>query len=299
MRAMFTMMNLARLQVGLEGLAIAERAYQAARSYAAERVQGTRRNGAAATPAAIIEHPDVRRTLLAIKVRVEAMRVLVYAAAATADHAVRAPGRDDRRRAAQRLDLMIPLVKAWCSDQGFEIASEALQVHGGMGYIEETGVAQHLRDARINMIYEGTNGIQALDLVGRKLGLADGRPPWDWFDELRGDLKALETAGHGDLATALGGALEALEQATTWLQKDHGDPDDAAAGATPYLRLFATTVGGFLLARSALAARSAGDRLAADKLASARFYACQILPPASALLPAITAGAAPLRLDAS
>ncbi len=303
MRAMFTMMNLARLQVGLEGLAIAERAYQAARSYAAERVQGTRHNresgGAATRPAHIIEHPDVRRTLLAIRARIEAMRALVYTAAAAADHAVRAPDPGDRRRAAERLDLMIPLVKAWCSDQGFEIASDALQVHGGMGYIEETGAAQHLRDARINMIYEGANGIQALDLVGRKLGLADGRPPWDWFEELSGDLDALESAGHTDLAVALGAALDALKAATSWLQEDHDDPDDAPAGATPYLRMFATTVGGFLLARSALAARSADDRLAESKLASARFYACQILPPASALLPAITAGAAPLRVDPS
>jgi alkylation response protein AidB-like acyl-CoA dehydrogenase len=295
MRAMFTMMNLARLQVGLEGLAIAERAYQGACAYAQERVQGARKNGAAARPAHIIEHPDVRRTLLAIKVRVEAMRSLVYAAAATADHASRATDPDVRRRAGGRLDLMIPLVKAWCSDLGFEIASEALQVHGGMGYIEETGAAQHLRDARINMIYEGTNGVQALDLVGRKLALADGRLPWDWFEEFSGDLEALEATGHADLAAALGTALEALKRATSWLQQKHEDADDAAAGATPYLRMFAATAGGFLLARSALAADGIDDRRAADKLAGARFYARQLLPPASALLPAITAGCAPLR----
>jgi hypothetical protein len=295
MRAMFTMMNFARVQVGLEGLAIAERAYQGALAYARERVQGARRDGATARPAAIIEHPDVHRTLIAIKVRIEAMRALVYTAAACLDHAVRASDPDDRRRAAERLDLMTPLVKAWCSDQGFEIASEALQVHGGMGYIEETGAAQHLRDARINMIYEGTNGIQALDLVGRKLALADGRLPWDWFDEFAGDLAALESAGHADLAASLGPALEALRQATTWLQGEHADPDDAAAGATPYLRMFATTAGGFLLARSALAAARARDPLAGEKLASARFYAAQLLPPASALLPAVTAGCVPLR----
>ena len=124
-----------------------------------------------------------------------------------------------------------------------------------MGYIEETGAAQHLRDARIDMIYEGTNGIQALDLVGRKLTLAEGRLPWDWFAEFADDLGALQGAGHADLAASLGAALEALKQATTWLQQDHADPDDAAAGATPYLRMFATTAGGFLLARSALAAQ--------------------------------------------
>ena len=295
MRAMFTMMNLARLQVGLEGLAIAERAYQAARSYAGERIQGRRHNGRAA-PARIIEHPDVSRTLLAIKARIEAMRALVYSAAAALDHAVRAPDPAVRQRAAGRLDLLTPLVKAWCSDLGFEIASDALQVHGGMGYIEETGAAQHLRDARINMIYEGTNGIQALDLVGRKLALADGRLPWELFEDLEGSLSMLEGAGHPDLAASLGGSLEALRQATTWLQK--ADPDDAAAGATPYLRMFATTVGGFLLARGALAARVFDDRLAADRLASASFFVHQLLPPATALLPAVTAGCAALSVEA-
>ena len=295
MAAMFTMMNFARVQVGLEGLAIAERACQGAFAYARERVQGSRRDGGAARPAAIIEHPDVRRTLIAMAARIEAMRALVYTAAACLDHATRAPDPDDRRRAAERLDLMTPLVKAWCSDQGFEIASEALQVHGGMGYIEETGAAQHLRDARINMIYEGTNGIQALDLVGRKLALADGRLPWDWFEEFAGDLAALEAAGHKDLAVPLGAALEVVKQATAWLQREHADPDDAAAGATPYLRMFATTAGGFLLARAALAAERASDRLAEERLACARFYAVQLLPAAGALLPAVTAGCAPLR----
>jgi hypothetical protein len=164
-----------------------------------------------------------------------------------------------------------------------------------MGYIEETGAAQHLRDARINMIYEGTNGIQALDLVGRKLALAGGRLPWDWFEEFSGDLAALESAGHADVAASLGAALEALRQATAWLQQEHADPDDAAAGATPYLRMFATTAGGFLLARSALAAQGARDPHAEERLASARFYAAQLLPPASALLAAVTAGCAPLR----
>jgi alkylation response protein AidB-like acyl-CoA dehydrogenase len=295
MRAMFTMMNFARVQVGLEGLAIAERAYQGARAYAAERVQGTRRDGAAARPAAIIEHPDVRRTLLAMQVRIEAMRAMVYAAAACHDHALRAADPAARRRAAERLDLMTPLAKAWCSDLGFEIASEALQVHGGMGYIEETGAAQHLRDARINMIYEGTNGIQALDLALRKLALADGRLVWDWFEEFRGDLAALQGAGQADLAASLGTALGPLEQATRWLQGEHADPDDPAAGATPYLRLFAATAGGFLLARAALAAQAAGDPGAEGRLARARFYAAQLLPPVSALLPAVTGGCAPLR----
>jgi acyl-CoA dehydrogenase len=224
------------------------------------------------------------------------MRALVYTAAAALDRANRAPDPALRAEAEGRLALLIPLVKAWCTDLGFEIASSALQVHGGMGYIEETGVAQLVRDARIALIYEGTNGIQALDLVSRKLKLAGGRVPAALFDELRGDLAALEAAGERDLHLSLKGALATLEQATSWLQAGHdNDPDAAAAGATPYLRLFATTLGGFLLARSALLARGTG--LADAKRASAEFYIGQLLPPATALLAAVTAGSAPLRSE--
>jgi acyl-CoA dehydrogenase len=172
-----------------------------------------------------------------------------------------------------------------------------VQVHGGMGYIEETGAAQHLRDARINLIYEGTNGIQALDLATRKLAQADGQLPWMLLDELRADLSALERAGEETLRRPLAGALEAFEQATRWLQVRSKDPDEQAAGATPYLRLAAATLGGFLLARSALRADVQGESLAAAKMAHARFFATQILPPAAALLPAVTAGSAPLRMD--
>jgi len=293
MAAMFTMMNNARLQVGLEGLAVAERAYQAALAYAGERIQGRRRNGGAERPARIIEHPDVRRMLMTMRTQIEAMRALAYTAAAALDHANREPDAAARAEAGGRLALLIPMVKAWCTDLGFEISSTALQVHGGMGYIEETGVAQLVRDARIALIYEGTNGIQALDLVGRKLQMADGRLPAALFDELRGDLAALEAAGERELHRSLKGALATLERATSWLQARHdNDPDAAAAGATPYLRLFATTLGGFLLARSALAARGTG--LAERKRASAEFYIGQLLPPAVALLPAVTAGSAPL-----
>jgi 3-(methylthio)propanoyl-CoA dehydrogenase len=293
MRAMFTMMNNARLQVGLEGLATAERAYQAALAHARERIQGRRRNGGEERPARIIEHADVRRMLMTMKTQIEAMRALAYTAAAALDRARREPDAAARADAEGRLALLTPLVKAWCTDVGFEITSTALQVHGGMGYIEETGIAQLLRDARIAMIYEGTSGIQALDLVGRKLRMAEGRLPATLFEELRSDLAALDAAGETELHRVLKSAMEALEQATAWLQADHGnDPDAAAAGATPYLRLFATTLGGFLLARSALCAR--GTVLAASKRASAAFYVGQVLPPATALLPAVTAGSAPL-----
>jgi alkylation response protein AidB-like acyl-CoA dehydrogenase len=297
MRAMFTMMNNARLQVGLEGLAIAERAYQAALAYARERVQGRRRNGGEEErPARIVEHPDVRRMLMTMKTQIEAMRALAYTAAGALDRAEREPDAAARAAAEGRLALLTPLVKAWCTDLGFEITSTALQVHGGMGYIEETGIAQMLRDARIAMIYEGTSGIQALDLVGRKLAMAEGRLPAALFDELHGDLAALDAAGERALHRSLSSALETLEEATSWLQAEHdNDPDAAAAGATPYLRLFATTLGGFLLARSALAAR--GTALAESKRASAAFYVGQLLPPAMALLPAVTAGSAPLAAE--
>jgi hypothetical protein len=296
MAAMFTMMNNARLQVGLEGLAVAERAYQAALGYARERVQGRRTNGGDARPARIIEHPDVRRMLMTMRTQVEAMRALAYSAAAALDRANRAPDAATRAEAEGRLALLIPLVKAWCTDLGFEIASSALQVHGGTGYIEETGVAQLVRDARIALIYEGTNGIQALDLVGRKLQMADGALPAALFGELRADLAALEAAGETRLHRALAEALDRLAQATSWLQADHdNDPDAAAAGATPYLRMFATTLGGFLLARAALAAQ--GTALAERKRASAEFYIGQLLPPATALFGAVTAGSGPLSAD--
>jgi 3-(methylsulfanyl)propanoyl-CoA dehydrogenase len=295
MQAMFTMMNNARLSVGLQGLALAERAYQGALAYARERVQGRRRDGGADAPARIIEHPDVRRMLLTMRTQIEAMRALAYSAAAALDRSIREPEASRRAEAAGRLALLTPLVKAWCSDLGFEIASSALQVHGGMGYIEETGIAQHLRDARIAMIYEGTNGIQALDLVGRKLQLAEGGLPWALFADLKGDLAALTQAGEAELRPPLAAALGDLEEATRWLQAEHGnDADAAAAGATPYLRMLATTLGGFLLARAAVRARVAGHPLASAKLASARFYVTQLLPPAAALRAAVTAGSAPL-----
>jgi 3-(methylthio)propanoyl-CoA dehydrogenase len=298
MRAMFNMMNHARLAVGLEGLAIAERAYQGALLYAEDRIQGRRVDGATARPARIIEHPDVRRMLLTMRCQIEAMRALVYTAAAALDGSVRAPDATERERAQGRLDFLIPMVKAWCSDLGFEIASTALQVHGGMGYIEETGAAQHLRDARINLIYEGTNGIQALDLATRKLAQADGQLPWMLLDELRADLSALaKSEKEKSLLRPLAAALDAVEQATGWMQAKSDDPDSQAAGATPYLRLCATTLGAFLLARSALQAEMQDASLAAEKRTYAQFFVTQLLPPAAALLPAITAGSAPLQAD--
>ena len=284
MKAMFTMMNNARLAVGLQGLAIAERAYQAAVDYASERTQGMRLSNGTAAPAKIIEYPDVRRTLMSMRCRIEAMRTLTYEGAFALDRAAKLPAGPEQQAAQGRIDLLIPLIKAWCSDQGFEIASDAVQVHGGMGFIEETGIAQHLRDARIAMIYEGTNGIQALDLVGRKLPAAGGAHVASLFEEMQGDLDGL---GKGPIKESLTSALAALRDATNWITDESMDTDDRLAGATPYLRLFATTLGGFLLARAVATAE--GDARG-EREASALFYVQHVLPPATALLEAIRAG---------
>ncbi len=299
LRAMFTMMNLARVNVGLEGLAIAERAYQQARAYARERVQGRSDEGGAAR-VAIIHHPDVRRMLTTMKAQIEAMRAVVYDAAATLDRAKREPDEAARRAAEARFQLLTPIVKAWCSDLGVEVASTAIQVHGGIGYIEETGVAQHYRDARIATIYEGTNGIQARDLVGRKVLRDGGAAASAYIAELRRTLAALEGRDGPEFAAfrrTLPPAIDALERATDWLLATGAESTARAfAGATPYLRLFGTVAGGAMMARAAQAAAAArgagtGDVAFLDaKLATARFYAEHLLPLAPALLPSIIEG---------
>lgn len=290
MKAMFTMMNNARLAVGLQGLAIAERAYQAARVYAEERVQGSRKDNGESLPIKIVEYQDVKRMLLSMQCRIEAMRAMVYVTAAALDQASKREEGEAQKAAKQRVDLLIPLVKAWCSDMGFEIASDAIQVHGGMGFIEETGVAQHMRDARINMIYEGTNGVQAQDLVGRKLFLGEGAAVASLFEELRAELADLDD---GRIKAVLKLGLETLEDATSWLQDDKRTDDARSAGATPYLRLFACTLGGFLLAKAMRLAEKAGHAEAKARADSAHFYLLQILPPALGLLPAIKMGKIP------
>jgi hypothetical protein len=196
------------------------------------------------------------------------------------------------------VELLTPIVKAWCTDLGVEIASLGVQVHGGMGYIEDCRAAQHLRDARITPIYEGTNGVQALDLAGRKLTMAGGELPFELFGELRQELRGLEVDGWHDLVAPLRDALASAEAATRWLQADHGDDLDAvAAGATPYLRLMAETVGGFVLARAAHRAAAADDPAAAAKRTTASFFIRRLVPSAAALLPAVTAGSAELTTE--
>jgi acyl-CoA dehydrogenase len=288
LEAMFTMMNSERLLVGVQGVAIAERAYQQARDYALTRVQG-RPVGAPRDAGAlpIAHHPDVRRMLLSMRAATEAMRALTYFAAAAVDESRRGAG-EAQFRAQRRADLLIPVVKAWCTELGVEVASLGVQVHGGMGYIEETGAAQYYRDARIAPIYEGTNGIQAGDLVGRKLGRDNGEAARDLFAEMRSGLDALP--GWRDVRGALVGGLDVLEQATAHLVT--ADPAPAAAGSAPYLALFGTVAGGWLLARTALAAERRGDpRAAAAKRATTQFYAEHFLARVAGYLPAICGGA--------
>jgi alkylation response protein AidB-like acyl-CoA dehydrogenase len=282
LEAMFTMMNNERLLVGAQGVGIAERAYQTALAYARTRVQGqpigVPRNGA--TPP-IVHHPDVRRMLLSMRAGTEAARALAYYAAAAID----ATGRDARMQ--RRADLLIPVVKAWCSDKGIEIASTGVQVHGGMGYIEETGAAQHLRDARIAAIYEGTNGIQAGDLVGRKLGRDNGEAARELFAEMTGWLGDL-SGDFAPLRQPLADGLAALDAATNYLID--AEPAHAAAGSAPYLNLFGTVLGGALLAKLAVDAKRRGHPLAAAKLATARFFAEHDLARAPGFLAAIKGG---------
>jgi 3-(methylthio)propanoyl-CoA dehydrogenase len=299
MRGMFTMMNDARLGVGLQGVAIAERAYQQSLAYAQERRQGRGPASAPGEQAPIVDHADVRRMLLTQKASIEAMRAVCYANAHALDLAGHADDPVVREQQTKLADLLTPLSKSWSTDLGVELTSLALQIHGGMGYVEETGAAQHYRDARIAPIYEGTNGIQALDLVGRKLPYDGGAFVKGYLADLRTGLDGLP-AELAAIADGVRAGLDALEEATDWIAAHRENPLDVFAGASPYLRVFATVVGGALLARGAAAAQrrlDAGelggydaDFLAA-KVTSARFFATQLLPAALGLLPSVTAGA--------
>jgi 3-(methylthio)propanoyl-CoA dehydrogenase len=293
MRYMFTMMNAARLAVGVEGLAIAERAYQQAVSYALDRRQGRAIGADPGDSSLIVDHPDIRRSLMTMRAHIEAMRSLLYSVAATSDLERHADSEQERISAAERVALLTPVAKAWSTDVGVEMASLGVQIHGGMGYVEETGAAQHYRDIRIAPIYEGTNGIQAIDLVLRKLPLRDGAVARELFAEMRTTVAALDT-DLVPLAAPLAGALDTLEAASDHLLNTLGEGryNDALAGATPYLRMFGLTVGGWFMARSALTARSllgrGDDPFLAAKLVTARFYCTQTLPQAEGLLGAVT-----------
>ena len=297
MRYMFTMMNNARLSVGLEGLSLAERAYQDAYTYALERHQGRAPGAPAGEQSLIVEHPDVRRMLLTMRSLVEAMRNIIYVTAEAID--VSRHHSDESVRAAKTefVDLLIPVAKAWCTDMGIEVTSLAIQIWGGMGFIEESGVPQHYRDARITTIYEGTNGIQAMDLVGRKLGLRGGAAIMELFDTMASvDAELAAAGGEVDgIRKALADALATTRTTAEWVMTNGlANPVDALAGATPFLRMFSLSVAGWLMARQALAALAVGGDEGAAKLATAQFFCEQWLPQVHGLTAQVTAGGAPL-----
>ena len=304
MRYMFAMMNTARLSVGLQGLSISERAYQDALRYAQERKQGRAIGAPKGEASPIVEHPDVRRMLLTMRAYIEAMRALLYTNAVSIDLARHHPDQAERVARRELVELLTPVSKAWCSDLGVELTSIGVQVHGGMGYVEETGVAQYLRDSRIAPIYEGTNGIQAIDLVMRKVPMRGGGVVADLLAQMEALGPELDAAGPelAGIRPALASGVSSLREATDWIiSRGPTEPNDALAGATPYLRLSGLVIGGWLMARSALAASrllptaSGADAVfLRDKISTARFYTGQLLPQASGLLPAVTAGAGPL-----
>ena len=295
MACMFTMMNRARLAVGLQGVGVADCATQQAIAYARERRQGRTAAMPATESVAIIVHPDVRRMLLSMRALTQAARAICYATAIALDRSERSADEAARKTAHERASLLTPVAKAFSTDIGVEVTSLNVQVHGGMGYIEETGAAQLYRDARIAAIYEGTSGIQAIDLVTRKLPLAGGKAVAAHIDELRGIVQALDASNDpafGFTAVRLADAVESLARATGWLAAHlDNEPDAALAGATPYLRLFGLATGGCLLAKEALAAmRLGGD--AAARLAVTRFFAENFAVQAGALERTVVEGAA-------
>jgi hypothetical protein len=296
MACMFTMMNQARLSVGLQGVAIAERATQQALAFARERRQG-RAYGAPSGSSPIIAHPDVKRMLLTMRALTRAARAISYATAVAIDRAQRSPDGAARSTAHDRASLLTPIAKAFSTDIGNEVASLGVQVHGGMGYVEETGAAQHYRDARITPIYEGTNGIQAIDLVTRKLPLAGGVAVRAYISEIRRTVEAVNATNDpafGWTGVRLQDAVDSLQRATDWLLGgQHNDPDPALAGATPYLRLFALAAGGALLAEEALAAKRLAENGndAAARTAIARFFAENLAVQASGLERTVVEGA--------
>ena len=297
LRNMFVMMNSARLDVGIQGVGVAERAYQRALAFAQERRQGRPAGVKSGPQVEIYQHPDVRRMLFSMKAMVEASRAICYANAVAYDLARHAPDEESRRKARAREELLTPISKAWSTDRANDVASLGVQIHGGMGYVEETGAAQHMRDARIAAIYEGTNGIQAIDLVGRKLQGDGGAAVRDFIAETRAEAAAAqgEGAALGRIGARLSDAVNALEASTGWLlDSAKDDQNDVLAGATPYLKQFGNVAGGLYLLRGARAAAARDDAYHAGRVAIARFYADHILPETAGLTASVTAGAASL-----
>ncbi|NLR76128.1 acyl-CoA dehydrogenase [Leeia aquatica] len=294
---MFTMMNHARLGVGVEGVAIAERAYQQAVWYARDRVQSRELGGSNPAPVAIIRHPDIRRMLMSMRSQIEAMRALSYVAAVALDMAAVHPDAAAQKQQQALVDFLIPIVKAWSTEQAQEITYLGVQIHGGMGFIEETGAAQFMRDARITTIYEGTTGIQALDLIGRKLARDGGATARAVLAMAAADAEKARACGEtgARVADALQAALKLAQQSSDWMVVQFsGQPRAAAAGAVPYLKLMGTVLGGMMMARQVVAATQQRDSDPAwfdAKLATARFYAEHSLPLVSGLHVQVTGGA--------
>jgi hypothetical protein len=294
---MFVMMNSARLSVGLEGYSVGERAFQRAAEWARTRIQGKPAASKQAGPAPIIDHPDVRRMLLTMKAGTEASRALALYTALQLDLGAHSPDATVREAAQARGDLLIPVVKGWCTELGNEIASLGVQVHGGMGFIEETGAAQYLRDVRITTIYEGTTGIQSNDLIGRKLGRDKGAAVAALIADMSRELQQLEPE-HASAAATCAAALEAvglLQEATQSLVRNLASRAEMAlAVSVPYLKLTGFTAAGWLMAKSAaVAAEHSGDaEFYGAKLRTALFFAEQMLPNALALARIVQQGAA-------
>jgi hypothetical protein len=299
LRNMFTMMNNARISVGLQGVALSERAYQHALAYARDRVQCSKLGDKTGTRVAIIEHPDVRRMLLTMKSCTEASRALAYYAGSEIDK-MRREKDPARQAAAVRVDLLTPLVKAWSTDLAVETASTGIQIHGGMGFIEETGAAQYYRDARILPIYEGTNGIQSNDLVFRKVLRDNGAEAKKFTGEMKEFLKGLSQKPSDDLdviQAAMTKAVDALDETTDWMLANAKSNTEAlAASAVPYLRLFSTIAGGYMMAKMAQAAHQSLFEGVAEasycnaKLVTARFFAEAMLPQIYGLMTPVMGG---------
>ena len=289
---MFIMMNAARFSVGLEGVAIAERAFQRALAYARDRLQGKDLVEGGKT-VSIIHHPDVRRMLMLMKSQTEAMRALAYVVAAAMDFAHKT---GDKRHQAF-IDLMIPVVKGWSTETGIEVASLGVQVHGGMGFIEETGAAQHLRDARITTIYEGTTGIQAMDLMGRKVAREGGATARAWIAEVKKlDAELARFPQFESIRKNLAGGVQAVSDCVDYIVANAGkDVKGVFAGAVPFLKLMGIVAGGWQMARAAMAAQAKlpqGDRKFLEaKIVTAQFFAEQVLVQAPALRDTVLKGA--------
>jgi len=302
MRAMFTMMNAARLSIGTQGPAVGERAFQHALHFASERLQGRAKNVATPKRSAIIEHLDVRRMLLTMSTTTQAARLLLYWVGAQEDRARHGIEEADRLVAQSMVDLVTPVAKAWATDTGFTSASLGVKVLGGAGYIEESGMAQRLRDARIAPIYEGTNGIQALDLVTRKLGRNEGDCVHQLLNEIASSLPDVLDVDDPLRASyrSLASALSLLQSASEWmLARLATAPDDAIAGATSYLELFGLTMGGWLMTKRALIAEKSAPTQYTRAVAESNFFALEVMTRSAGLTQPVIPGADHLKISIS